>query len=462
MGNASWKTKNGFVLGQKSASVFFLTLFLLMATVESPEMPKTLTLTQAIEIMKQNNLELQELRAEIQRMKGKRSEALALTGPNIQFTSSYAESEGTFGGFFAGIPLPGIGGGFSLSQAGPPATPTGTQTTKSLFGSVSYVLYSGGKIESFQKQAHLGLSIAQANNEKREAELTLETMKAYLNVLEAKHLLEVAESTLKSLNELLRVTQLRFEAGAAPKIEVLRAEAEVSNAQVQAIQARNLMETAYAHLMNLLNLPQGQVWELQEVELPEEPLRVSLTDAKVEALRKRPEIRLGEWTVALRQAGIRAAKADRYPFFAVSHSRSWLESAFFPEKTSWSISLSGSLTLFDAGATNARIHQAVEEWHKAEAQYQRIRSGIELEVTQSVLALNAAEQAYAAAKKGVDAAKEALRIARLRYETGFGTQLEVLDDQTAYSRAQYGYYKSLYELLSARATLLKALARQIF
>jgi len=429
---------------------------------EGAQTPQPLTLSQAIHTMQENNLELKQLQAEMMRMRAKRSEALALAGPTIRFTSSYAESQGSFGGFFAGISLPGGGLGFSPAQGQPPTRiSTGTQTTKSLTGSASYLLYSGGKIEAFRQQASLSLAIAEANYEKRKNELTLETLTAYLTALQAKHSQEVAESTLKSLEELLRVTQKRFEAGTAPKVEVLRAEAEVSNAQVQAIQAKNFTQTSYAYLMNLLNLPQESAFDLQEVELPKEEVKISLKEAKQEALQNRPEVHIGEWSVAQREAGIRVYKADRYPSFSISHTRSWLESPFFADRTSWSVSLTGTLNLFDSGLTNARIHQAVEEWHKAELQYQRVRSGIELEVTQAVLNLHAAEEAYLSAEKGVETAKEAQRIARLRYETGFGTQLEVLDAQATYSRAQFTYYKALYDLLIARATLMKALARPL-
>ncbi len=441
---------------------FFLCLTFLLLALVSPEPPEPLTLSQAIQLMQQNNLELKQLKAEIQRMRAKRSEAFALTGPTVRFTSSYAESQGTFGGFFAGVSLPGVGVGFSPAQNQPPTEIlTGTQTTKSLTGVASYLLYSGGKIESFRKQAFLGFSIAQANYEKRKNELSLETLKVYLTVLQAKHSQEVAESTLMSLEELLRVTQKRFEAGTAPKVEVLRAEAEVSNARVQAIQAKNLAQTSYASLMNLLNLPQESVFDLSEVELPEEQVNMTLKEAKLTALQNRPEVRIGEWSVAQRQAGIRAYKADRYPSFSISHTRSWLESPFFADKTSWSVALQGTLNIFDTGLTNARIHQAVEEWHKAELDFQRLKAGIELEVTQAFLNLNASEQAYEAAEKGVDTAKEALRIARLRYETGFGTQVEVLDAQAAYSRAQFNYYKALYDLLIARASFSKSLARPL-
>ncbi|MFN4181963.1 MAG: TolC family protein [bacterium] len=441
--------------------LLFLALFFGMraSAEEISSKKEVLTLIRALEILKENNLELQELQAEIRRMEAKNAEARALPGPTLRFTSSYSESRGAFGGFFAGISFPGGGGGFSPMQA-PPA-PSGAQTTKALIGSASYLLFSGGKIQAWQQQARLGLVIAKKNYEKRLKELELEVVKAYLNVLEAKHLLEVAERTRENLKELLRVTQLRFEAGTAPRVEVLRAETEVANAEVQVIQAKNAVDTAYAFLMNILNLPQTEEWELEEVAPPEKRVEISLEEAKEKGWSLRPEKQIAEYALALSREGIKIHQADRYPSFSFSHTRAWLESPFFRDKTSWSAGLTASWLIFDAGATRARIRQAYEEMQKSRARYERLRSAVELEITQVWNQVKFAEEAYEAAKRGMETAREALRISLVRYEAGFGLQLEVLDAHTSFARAQFGYFRALYQLIYARASLNKALAQPI-
>lgn len=420
---------------------------------------EVLTLPLALEILKENNLELQELLAEIRRMEAKNAEALSLPGPVVRFTSSYTESLGSFGGFFSGISFSGGGGGFSPMQV-PPA-PSGVQTTKTLIGSASYLLFSGGKIQGLQKQARIGLVIAKKNYEKRKKELELEVVKAYLNVLEAKHYLEVAEKTRESLKELLRVTHVRFEAGTAPRVEVLRAETAVANAEVQVIQAKNALDTSYAFLMNILNLPQQKGWELEEVGLPEKRVEITLEEAKEKAWSQRPEREIAEYSLSLSRQGIKIYQADRFPFLSLTHTRAWLESPFFRDKTSWSVGLTASWLFFDSGATRSRIRQAYEEMQKSQVRYERLRSAIELEITQVWNQVKFTEEAYEAAKKGMETAREALRISRVRYEAGFGLQLEVLDAQTSFVRAQLDYYRALYQLLYARASLNKALAQPI-
>jgi outer membrane protein TolC len=87
------------------------------------------------------------------------------------------------------------------------------------------------------------------------------------------------------------------------------------------------------------------------------------------------------------------------------------------------------------------------------------RQQIAKAVNQAALTLQAAEKNVDASRKGLDQAEEQFRIVQERYASGRGIQVEVLDAQTALTRARFNVVAALADYQTARAMWLQATGR---
>jgi len=257
--------------------------------------------------------------------------------------------------------------------------------------------------------------------------------------------LEYAISTRNaaSQEETVRITQLRFQQGAASRLEVeqLRSQLAITRAAVPA--AFEQAQTARHTLILLLaSTPAELARELPE-EVPQNPVlpgadpaAVLLTPAQL--IVQRPDIRAAAMRVTGAAESLRAAEAQRYPQLS-------LAAAFGQEATNWtafagagaqawSYSEGLLLPVFDFGRIRAAIDLADAQQQQAYLTFeQTVRSA--LEATQAAVVLYTqgmlrAEQLQTALRS----AQTAAQLARRQYQEGALALLDVLDaERTAYS-----------------------------
>jgi len=124
--------------------------------------------------------------------------------------------------------------------------------------------------------------------------------------------------------------------------------------------------------------------------------------------------------------------------------------------SSHNVALGATLPLYDGGITRERIREAelrVEQLKVLEAQ---MRQRIELDVRQAWLAIEQASGELAAAGKGVDQAREATRIAGVRYQAGVGTLLEVTSAQASLAQAEFSLASARFTHHLARVQVILA------
>ncbi len=112
-----------------------------------------------------------------------------------------------------------------------------------------------------------------------------------------------------------------------------------------------------------------------------------------------------------------------------------------------------SWTLFDGGATNAKVAQAKADQAVAESEFANQRSEARYDVENAFLSLQSQREQVTESRVGVDSAQEGLRLARLRLQAGVGTQTDVVQSQRDLTTAQsnlsqavIGYNRALVQL----------------
>ena len=112
-----------------------------------------------------------------------------------------------------------------------------------------------------------------------------------------------------------------------------------------------------------------------------------------------------------------------------------------------------SWTLYDGGAATAQVEQANAAAEIAVSELANQQDQIRLSVETAYLSVQSATEQIAAAEVGVVSAEEGLSLAQLRFQSGVGIQLEVLeaqsdltDAQSTLAQATTAYNQSIVEL----------------
>ena len=116
-------------------------------------------------------------------------------------------------------------------------------------------------------------------------------------------------------------------------------------------------------------------------------------------------------------------------------------------------------SLWAGGATAARVASARAALDAVQAQSDAVTIQVRLEVASARMDVQSAGAVVAAADDAWDAARQRLRLAEGRYETGVGSAIELGDAQVAATAAAAQRVRAGFDLAAARARLLSALGQ---
>ena len=215
-------------------------------------------------------------------------------------------------------------------------------------------------------QLRAGVDAAQASEQASAADLAAARLSAqaavatnYFALREADNQLNLLGAAVSAYERALRITSNQYDAGIAQRTDVLQAQTqlETTRANLTAmVGQRALLEHAIALLVGKAPAEFNIAPATWIATVPAVPLALPS-----ELLQRRPDIAAAERSVAAANAQIGIARAAYYPSLSLSASyggaASNLPALFSASNTLWSLGLSAAQSLFDAGATTARVEQ---------------------------------------------------------------------------------------------------------
>jgi outer membrane protein TolC len=333
-------------------------------------------------------------------------------------------------------------------------------------------IYEGGKLSAAIRASSATKAQALAQYETVIADTMLNTRVAYYDVLLAAQQISVHEASVNLLQKELEDQQHRLDAGTVPKFNVLRAEVAVANERPNLIRAKNDYRIAKNNLSNLLgyNLPR-EIWEDIPLNLTDSleavPYEVNLPDAIQQALGRRTELTALRKTAELQQLNIINAKAGYKPTVSLFAGYTWNNVQFTPpveldhELHGWNAGAQLSWDIFDGMLTRGKVIQAKALYEKSETDLTDQGRQIELQVRTAYSQFIEAKEVLDSQAKVQEQADEALREAKARAGAGTGTQLDVLDAETALTQARNTQIQSLHDYATARAKLERAIGAEM-
>ena len=323
---------------------------------------------------------------------------------------------------------------------------------------VSWPLWMGGNVEGQIASARAQRGVKEESVYLAEADTKLSAISAYYQYLEAINLADVAKESVDNLTGHYTNVEQQYKAGIVAKLDVLSSNVSLANAKQSYITADNAKKLAEASLNNVMRLPLNTELVPATTEFPEPEFTISMEECLALADQYRWEIAQAQYGVKAAQGQLRTAKSGYLPTLAVGGSYSWNDTSFpgFSNR-GWGAQATLSWPLFDGGATDAKILSANNAIKAAEETLAQTREKIALEVRQDYLNVLAAKEKIRATEAAVEQAEEAFKIASIRYKSGVGINLDVLDAQLNLNTAKTNHITALYDYNVGLATLEKAL-----
>lgn len=302
------------------------------------------------------------------------------------------------------------------------------------------------------KAVKANVAAAEAGYEVSEADIFVGVAQAYLAAAVADEVLAARGSAIQVARATLTNAQTRREAGTVTKVDVDRAELAVVRAEQNERDARNARSRAYRALGTLIGI-QGE-FAIQP-EIPTE----ALPDARNldMALHLRPEFAAIEASILAAQKTASARAWQWAPTLsAFGNARRFNYDNFARDNYSWAAGAQLDWVLFDGGKRDADRHAANAQAAEAEARSLALRDKIRDDLANSSEQLEVKKRGVEAANRQVELARETLELVRVQYESGVGTQLDLLAAQDSIVIAHLGLAQAHFDVAAAELSLRHA------
>lgn len=342
--------------------------------------------------------------------------------------------------------------------------------------SVNQILFNGSYL--------VGLRAANAYRElsKRSARQTKEEVieqvsKAYYTVLINQDRLTLLDNNISRVDSLLKTTEAMYKNGFAESIDVDRVRVTLNNLVTERDKFNNLQELSLQLLKFQMNYPmarplavEGDIASLQvdETVLQEYALNWDYTarsdyqlleaNRDLQQLDVRNKIAAGlPSLVAFATAGYSTQSPNIGGLFVTNTNLEesdligpdkWYDYSFF--------GVSLNVPIFSGLQRSYRVQQAKLNLMKIENSFSSLKQAIDLEVKQAATSYLNAIKTLESQRENSELAERVARVTKIKFEQGVGSNLEVIDAESALKEAQTNYYNALYDALLAKIDLDKA------
>jgi len=306
-------------------------------------------------------------------------------------------------------------------------------------------IFQGGKIWQNYQEAKRELEATKEEYLTVLINVVQDVSNNYFKTLEQKHLIRVNEDNLKSARYHLELTKARFGVGLTNKADVLKAEVEKAQAEVDLIKVRNEYLQAMARLNKSMGVAVVRKFDLLDTyDDIIDPGKLNLVSAFDEAATNRPEMKQIIAKIEKQKAAIKFAQGDFWPQVNARGNYEWRGSEFNNQKRSWDVGVSLDISLFSGFGTVASVSKARKILLELEHQKLDISDQIELEVYSALLNLKASYAEIGATRQLVLSAEENLRVIEGLYKQGLANFIDVIDAQSSLTSARTQYIQAIY------------------
>ncbi len=414
--------------------------------------PAAFSLQQAIDYAMQNQRDVKNalLDEQIAKQQVKEIASAGLPQINSSLDEMYFFAyppQASFGGDFAGLSLPKEYQVFRM----------GVKNKFGLSVDATQLIFSGEYLLGL-KASKVYVELSTRSTQRTKIETVSAVTKAYYTVLINEERSKLLDANVTRLKRTLDETKALFDNGLVEKIDHDRLSVSYNNLLIEQEKVNRLLGMGIYFLKFQIGMDMNARLTLTD----------KLTDLKFEATEvvptdkfdytKRVEYGLFETQLHLAQLDFKRRKVAYLPtiaafgnfssatfretFKSTDNGTAWYSGAYVGGKL--------SLPIFTGLQRNAQYQQTRLKLEQAENNLTYIKQSIDLDLASSAITLQNANSAYVLQKKNIETAEEVVRVSKIKYDTGVGSNLELITAETALKEAQTNYFSALYDALVAK------------
>ena len=321
--------------------------------------------------------------------------------------------------------------------------------------SVEQFLLDFGKLRGLVDEQRADRDAAEARLKLTDLDLIYQVAQRFYGLLAAEQIVHVYAEAIVQRKAHLHQAQVMVQADLRPGIDVSVTQADLSRAEMNAIQARNGADIAKVALDAAMGLA-GEAPPYHAVgDLTYEPVTATLDNLQATALRLRPDLKALLDEARAAGAQIREAKSDYFPT-ANAQAGYIAMSTGLPAANNYYAGLVVTWPLFNGFRTEQQVAEAREHERAAEYAIADLRQRVVEEVHTTFLNWQASIAVIKKAEQTLNASREELHLADERYKQGLSSVVELDDAQRRFTEDSAAYVTALYDYSAAKAAVGRA------
>ncbi|CAG4893612.1 efflux transporter outer membrane subunit [Paraburkholderia gardini] len=363
--------------------------------------------------------------------------------------------------------FPQVGASFDAqrqraSQAGAVPLPAGLSPVYNDFQptlSAAWEIDVFGKVRRETEAARASLLASEEGRRATILTLVASVATSYINLRDLDQQLEIARATTESRAESVHVFTLRFAGGNVSQMELAQSQSEYEASLATIPQLEMQIAQQEDALSVLLGRNPGDIMRgraVSDLVIPAVPAGLPS-----DLLERRPDLLQAEQNLVAANALIGAARALYFPSISLTglfgSASGDFSKLFTGPARIWAFAGSVSMPIFTAGSISGQVKQAEAQQQQALIQYEQAIQTAFKEVDDALIGLQKSREQLVIQGREVDALRTYARLARLRYEGGYTSYIEVLDAERSLFNAQLGYTQTNGAVFSSIVALYKAM-----
>jgi outer membrane protein len=352
------------------------------------------------------------------------------------------------------------------------------------------LLYSGNQINNTIKQTNIAKEANDQGVEVAKNQIALQVASTYLLIIQSEENLKVAESQVELTENQLEVANKLYKSGAQNQGTVLNIEAQLANDKVQVVNMQNQIQMAYNSMINLLQVPLDEPFELDLIKVdyvPDMP-NESVADIYETALLALPEIKQAELGIKQSEIGEKIATASLLPRLSAYANINTVYSESYAEPTllgvgttpigvtettneivlgpdfqyafntksfnsqlndnlGESVGVSLSVPIFNGYRNKTSVENAKLNTQISELNLTNSKNQLRNDITTAHTNLNAARSRYQASLLSVEAQQKNYEYNQKRFDAGLLNSYDLLNAKNLWFQAQVQQTNSKYEYI---------------
>lgn len=324
---------------------------------------------------------------------------------------------------------------------------------------VSWEIDLWGKLRRATEAARADLLATEQARQTVILSLTTGVATSYVTLIDLDRQLAIAKNTAASRAEYYRIIKLRFAGGVVSEVELnqARSDYEYAASTVPTIEKQIVQqENALSVLLGRNPGPIVRERTLDKLVLPQVP-----ADLPSSLLERRPDLRQSEQQLIAANARIGVARAAFFPSISLTAALGTASAAlghlFSGRAQTWSYGGTVAQPVFTGGGLFGQLRVAESQQKQALLQYQKSIQTAFQEVNDALIDQSKTRDQLAAQARQVNALRDYARLARLRYDNGFTSYLEVTDAETKLFNAELQYTQAQGQLFFALINVYKSM-----